>query len=139
MKKITLAAAMLSLLLPVISYANCPNPSAVTFKCVEMGGQKHCQWSAPGWDGYHGDAEAGEHPEKFFEAFWGASGDPEMGSTVCFYRDKRGNLVELSQNTWGGVPKPMASVWRDGEWPNGATAGKICDASVAACSFNYGS
>jgi hypothetical protein len=138
MKKNLLAVAVLSLVLPIMSYANCPDASRVTFKCFEMGGKKHCQWSADWWDGFHGDADAGEHPEKFFEAFWGAASDSEMGSTICFYRDKHGHLVELSQNTWGGVPKPVAPVWHDGQWPEGKAAGKVCDASVSACSFNYG-
>jgi hypothetical protein len=142
MKRISLIAAAASLLLSIPLYANCPAPTAVTYKCVEAaGGKKHCQWGAPWWDGYQGDAEMGEHPNNFFMALWGAAGTSEMGSMVCFYRDKHSHLVELSQNSWGGVPKPAADVWRDGEWPESSrehVTRTVCDAGVSECAFNYG-
>jgi hypothetical protein len=140
MKKLSLIAAAASLLLSIPLYANCPVAASVTYKCVEAGGKKHCQWGAPWWEGYQGDAEVGEHPSKFFMALWGAAGASEMGSVVCFYRDKHGDLVELSQNSWGGVQKPTANVWREGEWPESGehVTRTVCDASVSDCAFNYG-
>lgn len=140
MKKTALIGLLVSFLLPTIALASCPELNKVVYRCVVVAGKKHCQWSAPWWEGYQGRAEMGEHPVSFLMAFWGRSSDPTMGSVNCFYRDKRGELVELSQNNWGGIPKPTSSLWRDGAWPNrgGSMIGRICDESVTTCVFHYG-
>ncbi len=139
-KKSLLILIQSSLLLPISLYANCPSLDKVTFGCSEIFGKKHCAWGAPWWEGYQGNAEAGDHPVEFKEVFWGASSDPLMGSTNCFYKDKNNDWVELSQNNWGGVPKPVNSPWKDGLWPTGgaAQAGRVCDQSLTACQFPYG-
>lgn|GEM_PF-4140312 len=138
-KNLTLLIA-LGFFIPAIALANCPPLEQVTFKCVAQDAARHCNWMAPWWDGYHGDVEPGEHPVSFRAAFWGASQDPMVGSTNCFYGDSKGNWVELSQNSWGGVPQPTASAWRDGGWPMPANLkeGKICTESLEACTFAYG-
>ncbi|MDR3492512.1 MAG: hypothetical protein P4M12_10835 [Gammaproteobacteria bacterium] len=126
--------------IPNIALANCPQVNQVTYKCIGENSARHCNWMAPWWDGYHGDAEPGDHPAAFKVVFWGATHDPLMGSTNCFYTDHKGNLVELSQNNWGGIPIPTSYPWHDGVWPssNDVKDGKVCTESVEACVFAYG-
>ena len=137
-----LAAAFLSLCIPLSVYASCPDLDAVTFKCQVVAGKKHCGWTAAWWEGYQGTVEEGEHPAQFVEALWHVeSDDPNMGFADCFYRDRVGGLVTLSQNSWGGIPLPdNTSIWQPGYWPdNPASEGLVCVESPGTCSFQYGS
>jgi hypothetical protein len=137
MKKILSLMMGAGFLLPSIVLANCPAMQDVTYRC----NGSHCQWTAPWWEGYQGHAEVGEHPTSFLMVFWGpVSPGADMGSAVCFYRDRHGGLVELSQNNWGGLLKPTASVWTVGEWPGPVNplTGMVCADSVSTCAFNYG-
>lgn len=141
-KKIVIAKIILLAIatLPLMAKANCPSIENVTFTCTTIAGKQHCQWSAPWWEGYHGDAQTGEHPAAFVLAFWGASSNPDMGSINCFYRDYQGNFIELSQNNWGGIPKHSVETWIDGVWPmpDAPLPGKICRESITDCKFPYG-
>lgn len=124
----------------ITAWANCPSLQKVIFKCGGSDTNKHCNWTAPWWEGYQGDAKDGDHPGRFLEAYWGESANPTVGSTNCFYLDIHGHLIELSQNDWGGVPKPEGNLWQDGPWPgpNKAKLGKVCNDSTESCKFDYG-
>jgi hypothetical protein len=137
MKKLPILTAILCLLFPYVIYANCPPMDEVIYQCVQVG---LCNWSAPWWDGYRGkgNPNEGDHPRSFALAFWGEGQTPNVGSTNCFYLDDGGELVELSQNSWGGVPKPTAPVWKEGSWPtDNSYPGMVCSESIESCTFPY--
>ena len=60
--------------------ANCPSIDKVKFKCISVVGQKHCQWSAPWYEGFPDThAIADETPTAFIRVFWStAIGVPEL-------------------------------------------------------------
>ena len=137
--------SLILLSLSGIALANCPDVSSVTYKCLSVGGEKHCGWSAPWYEGFpENEAKPGDNAASFQRVFWGYKGSKpnpsgiagkNEGSTVCFYTSPYGNTIELSQNNFGGVPYPQENNWTDGSWQS--VKGRVCATSPSACQFDY--
>jgi hypothetical protein len=122
-------------------WANCPNLSTVTYGCSIHGNAKHCNWSAPWYEGFPDEiAQAKDKASAFEKVFWGIKEKmpPQpgfKGSTICFYKSSKGSLITLVQNNWGHVEYPAGKNWKVGSWQT--QLGRECVAGISSCSFNY--
>lgn len=118
--------------------ANCPEPRELSFSCaVGPDGKKHCEWSAPWYEGYQDDTGSPSEQVTFLKAIWKSNSNlkTDYGSTVCFYRTERGSLINLSQNSWGRVPFPGKN-WSQTNW-EGDPVWSCENTDTYACGFHY--
>lgn len=143
-----------------IVFANCPDPSQVVYKCINVNGEPRCSWSADWWEGYDENdplIKEGERATTFIRVRWHPKGIMPLpnfiGSTQCFYQSRTHKEIMLSQNYWGHVPIPTQGNWCYAD-SNGKTCipnsknvneysqqapgnGTLCFASVTNCDFQY--
>lgn len=127
--------ALLSLF-SLATYADCPEPSQVTYIC----GGGHCAWSAPWYEGFRDETAApGDTATSLNHVFWGNTENSikplSLGSTNCFYDTPKRQIIGLAQNSFGNVPLPTQGPWMNGNW--GDKKGLICKPNAGSCHFNY--
>ncbi len=119
-KKILKYILSLSTLVTVsLSFANCPDPSTLSYFCEELPSGQACYWitqnacfeaSAKGFGAKNGD-KAGPF---IGAAWWQSSSSAKLGTSSCFYQGPKGyGLINAFQGAnYGEVPKPQSSNWR---------------------------
>ena len=118
--------------------ANCPEPRELSFSCIIGPDRvKHCAWSAPWYEGYQDDTGSPSEHVTFIKAYWKSNSNlkTDYGSTVCLYLTSRGTLINLSQNTWGGVPFPGGN-WNPTIWENKPVYACV-STNTYFCRFKY--
>ena len=136
------AYLLLCLIFASSTYANCPPTKSIKYGCSSSGGKKHCNWSAPWYEGFPEEgANPGDVARDFYRVFWATNATQptptSTGSTICFFQSPHGHLIELVQNRWGGVITPESTNWTTATWQD--KKGKECGYGYTQeqCKFNY--
>lgn len=121
-------------LLAESTYHNCPQPSEI------KAGSQSGTWyvNNPGWVGLtHGKDHGDTAVQSFhYVEWWDYSGVPQNGETECWYIGNKGSRIDLTQGSWGHIPKPTnQSLWKVTYDPRAKDPVLVCNASPESCNF----